>query len=213
MESGASAWVLNIVQMGFRLHWISEKPSLARFPLKFPIPFNKEAVKVLDSEVSALLRKRAIVEVIKDTSPGFYSRLFTIPKANGGFRPILDLSPLNKCLAKVPFKMETANSIRLSIRPGDWAVSIDLTDAYFHVGIYPADQKWLRFHWQGKSYQFQVLPFGLSQSPWVFTRIVKVVVQWARVQGIRFHAYLDDWLVLAASQDICLQHLSKSWFK
>ena len=117
------------------------KTKSSRIPLKFPIPLIKEAAKFLDSEISALLHNGEIVEVIKDTSPGFYSRLFTISKMNVGFRPILDLFLLNKYLAKFPFWMETANSICLSIRSGDLAVSIDLIDAYFHVVIFQTDQK------------------------------------------------------------------------
>ena len=88
-------------------------------------------MSVLDTEVASLPHKEAIAEVLKIESPGFYSRLFAVAKANGGFSPILVLSPLNNYLAKMPFKMKTAQSIRLSIRPGDWAASIDLTDAYF----------------------------------------------------------------------------------
>ena len=42
-----------------------------------------------------------------------------------------------------------------------------------------------------------------------FTRVVRVLVSWARLQGIRFHAYLDVCLILAASRDICLDNLTR----
>ena len=38
-------------------------------------------------------------------------------------------------------------------------------------------------------YKFQVLPFGLSTAPKVFTRVVRV-----KVQGVNMHQYLD-WLL------------------
>ena len=69
--------------------------------------------------------------------------------------------------------MESAESIRKQIRQGDWACSLDLKSTYYHSHIYQADNKWLRFTWRGKVYQFISVPFSLSLSPWVFTALVK----------------------------------------
>jgi hypothetical protein len=52
--------------------------------------------------------------------------------------------------------------VRQAICPGDWAASIDLKDAYFHVPIALDARKFLRFVWRGRLFQFCVLPFGLS---------------------------------------------------
>jgi len=107
---------------------------------------------VLDQEVQALCAKGAIEQIFAPLSPGFYGHLFCVPKATGGWRPVLDLSPLNVFLRKIRFKMETASSIREAIRPRDWATSVDLTDAYFHITIHPRDRRWLRFVWKDKVY-------------------------------------------------------------
>jgi hypothetical protein len=58
-------------------------------------------------------------------------------------------------------RMETPQDVRHAIRPGDWAPSIDLRDAYFHVPIHAAGRKFFRFGWRGRLFQFCVLPFGL----------------------------------------------------
>ena len=101
--------------------------------------------------------------------------------------------------------METASSIRDAIRPGDWAVSIDLRDAYFHLLIHEADQKFLRFTWRGVVYQFRVVPFGLAPAPWLFTKITRELCVVVRGQGIRLRVYIDDWLLLADSVIACRQ--------
>lgn len=156
-----------------------------------------------------MLQKGAIERVHNPSSPGFYSRLFTIPKSTGGFRPILDLSPLNEFLEKVKFQMDSPDAIRRAIQPGDWAASLDLKDAYFHVKIHERDRKWLRFTWNNCIFQFRVLPFGLSLSPWVFTKVIKEIVSFTRNQeDMRMHAYLDDWLILASSEEECSRHIS-----
>ena len=126
-----------------------------------------------------------------------------VPKSTGGWRPVLDLSSLNKFLDNKPFRMETAASLRDAIHPGDWATSLDLKDAYFHILVHPRDRKWLRFVWRGKVYQFKALPFGLAPAPWIFTKITRELCIHARELGIRLRAYLDDWLILASSRSLC----------
>ncbi|KAK7099322.1 hypothetical protein V1264_018910 [Littorina saxatilis] len=102
--------------------------------------------------------------------------------------------------------METPFSVREALRPGDWATSIDLTDAYFHILMHPSDRKWLRFRWATDIYQFRALPFGLSLAPWVFTMVTRQLCSLVRQKGIRLRAYLDDWLVLNQNQQSCSLH-------
>ena len=93
-----------------------------------------------------------------------------------------------------------------SLQTGEWVTSIDFKDAYFHISIQNQSRKYLRFHVQGKTYQFKALPFGLSTAALQFTVVAKEVKLMALQKGIRIHQYLDDWLVRARSHQICLQH-------
>ena len=90
-------------------------------------------------------------------TPNIYNRLFLIPKKNGKFCPVIDLSILNQYIRKQPFKMETVKSVRQLILVNDWAVSVDLTDAYLHVPINPQTRKYLRFIYGHQIFQFTVL--------------------------------------------------------
>ena len=175
-------------------------------PLFLPPPSSPVAAAALDDEVQALLVKHAVEELLPPVSPGFYGRIFVVPKATGGWRPVLDLSPLNRFVAKVRFKMETASSVRAAIQRNDWATSLDLRDAYFHVLMHPRSRPWLRFTWANRVFQFRALPFGLSLSPWVFTRVTRELAIVLRRRGIRVRMYLDDWLVLSQSRETCLDH-------
>ena len=65
------------------------------------------------------------VELVKNQeSLGFNNQLFLVPKPNK-WRPILDLSNLNKFLKAEKFKM-----IRTSLQTGEWVTSIDFKDAH-----------------------------------------------------------------------------------
>ncbi len=82
----------------------------------------------------------------------------------------------------------------------DWFVRIDLRDAYFHVSILPHHRKFLRFAFGGEAYQYRVLPFGLALSHHTFATCVDAALAPLRLQGIRILSYIDDWLILAQSE-------------
>ncbi len=172
---------------------------------------------VLRAEVAVLLAKDAIEPVPPaEMKSGFYSPYFIVPKKDGGLRPILDLRVLNRALHKLPFRMLTQKHIFQCVRPFDWFAAIDLKDAYFHVSILPQHRPFLRFAFEGRAYQYKALPFGLSLSPRVFTKVVEAALVPLREAGIRILNYLDDWLILAQSRallcehrDMVLSHLSR----
>jgi hypothetical protein len=197
--------IQGIVEKGYRIPFHTPPPLTWDLP-GFQFPADRDKSKVLQTEVEELLRKGAI-EVISDQgSPGFYSRLFAVPKkGTQQWRPILDLSILNTYVECPKFKMETIASIRLAIRRGDWATSIDLQDAYQHIDIHPASRRFLRFRWGDTVYQYTVLPFGLSTAPLVFTKVTRELASKAHLENIRLRMYLDDWLTLHQSQTGCLQ--------
>ena len=201
-------WALQVVEVGYRLQWVGSPAPLTKVPPLRRRPTREGAFEALQLEVQTLVGKRA-VEVVDPSSSGFYGHLFTVPKASGGLRPVLDLSALNNYLFIPKFRMETPESVRQLVRQGDWAASLDLTDAYFHVLIHPSCRKWLRFVWEGRAFQFRVLPFGLNASPAVFTRVSRVVATLVRRRGVRVAMYLDDWAVLAQSREACLLALDQ----
>ena len=106
---------------------------------------------LIDKEVKCLLNKSAIVQV-PYSKHAFYHRMFLVEKKNGGYRPVLDLSPLNTFIETTHFKMENLATLKSLINPGDYMINIDLTDAYLSVPIHQESRKFLRFIWQNKAY-------------------------------------------------------------
>ena len=205
LELGAGPKVVHILQEGYTLPF-RIRPRLTRTPTVMSCYANPRRNSYLLEALHQLIDKNAVEPVCHRTSLGFYNRLFLVPKPNQKWRPILDLSNLNQFLRVEKFKMETPETIRTSLQQGEWVTSVDFKDAYFHIPIQEQSRKYLRFHVQGRTYQFKALPFGLSTAPMEFTVLAKEVKLMAIHKGIRIHQYLDDWLVRARSQETCLHH-------
>ena len=183
-------WVLSIVRNGFKIAFKSIPPLSV-----VPISLSQSSSPLLQEEIVELLKKWAVERVQNPGTPGFYSRMFLVPKKNGKSRPVIDLSSLNQYINKQPFKMETVKPARQSIMVNDWAVSIDLTDAYLHVPIHPTSRKYLWFVYEQQAFQLTALPFGMSLIPWIFTKLMEVIAAHLHQLAISLFPYLDDRLI------------------
>ena len=168
-----SSNVLNIITNGYVLPFLS-KPSLVRFPL---ILSKYKALKRPSS--GHLYPVSSVKECNRKGGKCKISRVLQSPvsstQASPRWRPVIDLNRLNTFLHVEKFKMETPESIRTSLIPGEWVSSIDLSDVYLHILIHPNSRKYLRFCCRSQVFQFTSLPFGLAIAPQVFTMIVKEV--------------------------------------
>jgi hypothetical protein len=88
-------WVLSVIRGGLDLMF-QERPPLSDGPIPMSQISDKEKFCLLSEEIQSLLLKRVIEEIPPTQSTqGFYSRLFLVPKKTGGMRPVIDLSILN----------------------------------------------------------------------------------------------------------------------
>ncbi|XP_051175652.1 uncharacterized protein LOC127290874 [Leptopilina boulardi] len=154
------------------------------------------------------LIKLAAVTRCQPCEGQFLSSYFLRPKSNGDDRFILNLKKLNEFISTSHFKLEDMKTaLRLLNRDYHMAV-MDLTDAYLMVPVTEEHRKFLRFIFRGETFEFQCLPFGLCTAPFVFTKLLKPVIQKLRSQGIIMVVYLDDILIIARSKDECYRHIS-----
>ena len=91
-------WVLSLIRKGYRIPF-KERPILSPDPVFFQQPLSQQ----LEEEVARLLSKGVVEEIIPEC-PGYYSRIFLVPKKNGKLRLIIDLSVLNHFVYTETFK-------------------------------------------------------------------------------------------------------------
>lgn len=170
-DRGASSRIVNLLMFRLKLNFRS-KPPLSRVPLiisdyRNPIKLKKKA---LQQEVTDLLQKGAIEKVRSVRSLGFYSRVFLVLKKTGGWLPVTDLSALNYFIQAHKFSMETPESFRTALQPGEWVTTIDLKDTYLHIPIHPSYRKY-----GGTSPAVQGTGFWSHSAPRVFTELGKKI--------------------------------------
>ena len=90
-------------------------------------------VAAVNKEVCKLIKKRAIEPATHD--PGLYSRVFLVPKKTGEKRTVINLKPLNAFIRKKHFRQSTINNVCLTLKPGDWAVTLLWSSCIFYLLI------------------------------------------------------------------------------
>ena len=93
-----------------------------------------------------------------------------------------------------------------------WIYNFDIKSGYHHVDIFEPQQTFLGFSWNfngsTRSFVFSVKPLGLGSAPYIFTKIMRMHVNFWRKQGIAIAVYLDDGMGAGNNYQSCLENSS-----
>jgi hypothetical protein len=95
-------------------------------------------------------------------------------------------------LKDIPFKAENINMVITLVEKGDWAITIDIHNAYNHIMVHPDLQEYLGFAFKDKFYIYKGMPFGLKTAPSIFYGHLHPAIEYLRVRGIRLIVFYDD---------------------
>ena len=117
-------------------------------------------------------------------------------RAEGKKRLVFDLRHVNPHLFKYKFKCKDISTAQQLLGEGYYLYTFK--SAYHHVEIFDSHRTYLGFQWPypGKPtyFVFNVLPFGMSTAPYIFTMVLKPVINYWRSAGKRICMFLDDGL-------------------
>lgn len=194
---GASRWVRSVISTGYRIKFetLPEPYQMKEIPIPAHLGDWVESEIVRSKEVGAW------VEVAH--KPRFCARAFVVTHSRTGKpRVVIDFSYLNKFISVDSFRYEVLGSLKWgTFQLDDWFLSFDLESGYMHVGMHVDSVEYLGFQFAGRYFYCTALPFGLSASPYVFSRVMRAVVARWRSMGIRLLPYLDDFLFLFKSRE------------
>ena len=160
------------------------------------IKFSNVETGFIDTEIKRLLEKGVIVPSCHETGE-FLSTIFVRPKPDGSHRLILNLKRFNEHVAHPHFKI-------------CYMALVDLKNAYYSVHVDTKHQKFLKFYWRGKLYQYTCLPNGLACAPRVFTKLLKPVYSTLRSQGHLSVGYIDDSYLQGNTIQNCQNNIQKT---
>ena len=156
--------------------------------------------------IQELLLSGSVVQV---SSPSHVVNPLSVSiQSCGKKRLILDLRHVNKHIWKEKFKFEDIRNACVYLPFDHFMFKFDLKSGYHHIDILQEHQTFLGLSWVvngvRKFFVFTVLPFGLSSAPYIFTKVVRVLVRYWRSHAVRITVYLDDGLVSARDFARCV---------
>ena len=184
---------------GYKIEFF-DSPTQGFIPREYKQNVNQKSV--LQFQIDELVQKSVVTKVDYDPEM-FVSNVFGRLKPNGDTRMIIDLTKVNDYVQKFHFKMDHLEVALDLMEQGVFMSSIDLKDAYYSVPIWESHRKYLTFQWENEYFRFNVLPFGLSSAPRVFTKLLKPIFSKMRENGFCVLGYIDDSLIMGSSESEC----------
>ena len=201
-------FILDSVQH-YKIEFVAEFPQQEVVPRG--IGFSTQEQYIIEKEIEKLLHEGVIEETTHCVGE-YISTIFIRPKKDGTCRLILNLKSLNDHVEYHHFKMDTLQSAIRLMKRNCYMASVDLRDAYYLVPIHKEYQKFLRFSWKGKLFQFSCLPNGLSCAPRLFTKILKPVYATFRKKGHLNVGYIDDSYLQGDTAHQCQTNVTRLGF-
>ena len=166
-------------------------------PYRIPIKNRDVIDKAVDEMLDADLIRRS-------QSPWSFP-VVIVDKKVGSKRFCVDFRKLNQITKKNSYPLPLIDEILALLGKSKYFTSLDLKSGYWQVAMYEKDQEKTAFACHKGLFEFNVMPFGLSNIPAVFQELMFVVLQgYSNFAS----AYLDDILIFCANLEEHLKHLS-----
>ncbi|KAF0160878.1 MAG: hypothetical protein FD157_4173, partial [Rhodocyclaceae bacterium] len=131
-------------------------------------------------------------------SPYSFPPVF-VPKKDGRTRVCIDYRLLNNMTVKDSFPLPRIDDLLASLGKPKWFCTFDLQSGFMQMENDPATASKTAFTMPGRHYQFNVLPFGVSNGPGCFQRLMTIVL--GGLLGEYCLCFIDDILVMADTLD------------
>ncbi len=86
------------------------------------------------------------------------------------------------------------------VEKNDILISIDLRKGFHHLQLQPGERKYLCFCWRSHIFQWCVLLFGVKSAPYLFSKIVKQVVNYFREKQSCCSVWVNDFIFMISPE-------------
>lgn len=154
-----------------------------------------EQSKIINEYVHDLLQRG----FIEPSKADHGANVLLIRKKTGDLRPCIDFRQVNACIKKDAYPLPLLSELIERVAGYQFYTSLDLKNAYHRLRMHPDSESLTTFRTGFGSYQFKVVPFGLSTAPAAFQRFLQTILLEFIPLGVA--VYLDDILIFSNDFD------------
>ena len=182
---------------------VSQSPVTMKIILKDEIPIYHRPRRIsyadqsiVEDQVSEWLRDGIIQQSLSEYS----SPVVLVPKKDGSKRLCCDFRKLNEKIMRDNFPMVLVDDVLHKLQSAKIYTTLDLRNGFFHVPVDEESRKYTAFVTHNGQYEFLFVPFGLCNSPAVFSRFVFSIFR-DLIQNGTIIVYIDDIIIPAVSEE------------
>ncbi len=162
------------------------------------LPFHQK------EQVHEMLQEMLDSGIIEPATSPWSSPIVLAKKKDGTLRFCVDFRRVNKVTKKDVHPLPRIDDTLDTLSGARWFSTVDLASGYWQVEVDPADREKTAFATPFGLHQFKVMPFGLSNAPSTFQRLMELVL--AGLQWSACLVYLDDIIIFSQTVE---QHLHR----
>lgn len=156
------------------------------------------------------------MNIIRDSYSPWSAPVWLVPKKQNKnlkkeWRLVVDFRKLNEKTVKDRYPMPVITDVRDKLGKATYFSALDLASGYYQIEMTAEDMAKTAFSAEGGHYEFTRMPFGLTNSPATFQRVMDNVFK--ELIGKCCLIYLDDIIIFSSSLQEHMQDLHKVFSK
>lgn len=183
-------------------HIIETTPD-AKPPSQQPYRLSPTEMTALRDWIDNMLKRG----FLRPSSSPYGAPILFVPKPDGSLRLCCDFRRLNAQTVKDAYPLPRCRDLFDQLKGAVYYTSFDMLDGYYNVRMAPSSVPKTAIRTPLGSFEFLVLPMGLTNAPSSFARLMEIAFRELDHRGVL--VYLDDVLVYSNTREEHLQLIKK----